>query len=171
MRLESVAASVRTMGQSSTTTERSPVVSASHAQKKKLIVKRKPNAELVTSLKGKGVEPQPAAPAPAASALDIPGFPREGRPPSVANYKGGEILSDTTGEIVLRMDRGAFRLLWETMEHTALTNYRKYDTAASSVSEASKRALKAVRTASSQYVDAQPAVIVKRKKLIKASSK
>lgn len=89
--------------------------------------------------------------------MDIPGFDRAERPPVVGNYQGKTALTDDTGEVIVTLDRGAYRMLWETMEAAALSNWRKYDSAAPAVSQASQRALRAVRSASVQYlVPAEP---------------
>lgn len=86
---------------------------------------------------------------------DIPGFPRNERPWSLANGEGKAALAENAptdhslsgGTVVVEMDAGAFRWLWEGCEVKALDNYRRYHGVMDDVSDAGLRALTAMRKA------------------------
>lgn len=87
---------------------------------------------------------------------DIPGFPRNERPWSLANGEGKVVLSANAptdlsptgnGNIIIEIDPGAFRWLWEGVETRALDNYRRYHGNTDDIADAATRALAAIRKA------------------------
>jgi hypothetical protein len=86
---------------------------------------------------------------------EIPELPKDGGPPEVAAGAGSRLLNDTTGEVVVTLDNGAFRWLWEIAESRSIQQWNHYygqDTIAAP--KAGKRAVLAIRNAA--YKQYQP---------------
>lgn len=86
---------------------------------------------------------------------DIPGLPNEGRPWSLAQGEGRFVLDKRaltehqSQTVLVEIDAGAFRWLWEGAETRALDNYRRYSgvSGADVISDAGIRAVEALRKA------------------------
>ena len=83
----------------------------------------------------------------------IPSLPREGRPFSIANGDGPAVLSPKAQHqlngttVLVEMDAGAFRWMWEVVEAKGLEQYARYNGWLPEVAEAAERATTAVRSA------------------------
>ena len=117
---------------------------------KKRLIRSKPSVAPKTDSKAPA---QQSEPAPHSLAIDVPGLPREGRPFGIEPGQGAHIVSTkATTElgssfVVVELDAGAFRWLWEAAERDALVHHRKYGgiNGMGSGSDAAKRAVESMR--------------------------
>lgn len=115
---------------------------------------------------------------------DIPTLPRSGRPPEVRQGEGGQWMvgmATHTGSsmVVIEMDTGAFRWLWERAESNGLDCYRRYNgigthdgsKGTQAIADAAVRAIEAMRKTGheawpSYYTDSKPA----KRRIVRRSS-
>lgn len=114
--------------------------------------------------------------------LDIEGLDRKDRPWSLAQGEGVKVLSEDamTGSgghtVLVEMDAGAFRWLWECAEANGLKQWRKYHgvTGTQVIADAAVRAIKAMRSAGKQHFPQhyqEPSAPTKKRIVRKASAK
>lgn len=115
--------------------------------------------------------------------LDIEGLDRKDRPWSLAQGEGAKVLADNATTfngaqtVVIEMDAGAFRWMWECAEANGLKQWRKYHgvTGTQVIADAAVRAILAMRKAGKtnwpNHYSAPTKKRIVRKASAKASSK